>query len=227
MELAIAPFGSVNSFIRSFGDKKGDMFKDIEALAAADTVPTDMIEVGNMCAINGCSVGLNAATAMMMRDIRAKFSVGISRYTIGFWSFLNKLTSTFNKELISHNYTITIDDQDYSGHYSQINIINAPYFGRSKAALAGALPDDGMMDVILFKSVSPLLTAISISRYLRGRKLPSNCVRVQAKKVEIKSEKSIYIQTDTEFLRDNSIAFELVSSAVQVVAVNNLVYQGF
>jgi diacylglycerol kinase family enzyme len=227
MELAIAPYGITNSFIRAFGDKKGDHFKDMAALITADTIPTDMIEVGNMYAINGCSVGITPVRAIKLRDIKAKLATGISRYAVGFWFFLYKLTSLFNREIIAHDYTITIDDQDYSGRYSQINIVNAPYFDRHKNALAGSLPDDGMLDVILFKSVSPLSTSVSISRYLRGRRLPSNCVRVQARKIEVKSKKPIYIQTDTEYLVDTSITFEVVPSAVQVVAVNNLAYQGF
>jgi diacylglycerol kinase family enzyme len=226
MELAIAPYGVTNSFIRAFGEKKADMFKDIVALVTADTIPTDMIEVGNMYAINGCSVGLIPARAMKMRDLRARLSSGVSQYAIGFWFFLNRLTTLFNKEIIAHNYTITIDEQDYSGNYSQITIVNAPYFDRHKTALAGAVPDDGMLDVVLFRSVSPLLTSRSINKYLRG-KLPSNSVRVQARKIKIKSEKPIYIQTDTELLRDTSITFEVVPGAVQVVAVNNLAYQGF
>jgi len=81
--------------------------------------------------------------------------------------------------------------------------------------------------VILFKAVGPLSTLVSINKYFRRKKLPSNCVRLQAKKIEIKSEKPIYIQTDTEYLRDHNITFKVVPSAVQVVAVNNLVYQGF
>ena len=227
MELAIAPYGSTNNFIRSFGDKKGDQFKDIASLVAADTVSTDMIEVGNMCAINGCSVGLIPARAIKLREIRAKLSEGISRYAGNFWFRMYKFTSLFNRELIAHNYTITIDDEDYSGNYSQINIVNAPYYGRNKNPLARSLPDDGFLDVILFKAVGPLSTLVSINKYFRRKKLPSNCVRLQAKKIEIKSEKPIYIQTDTEYLRDHNITFKVVPSAVQVVAVNNLVYQGF
>jgi diacylglycerol kinase family enzyme len=227
MELAIAPYGSANSFIRAFGEKKGDQFKDIVALITADTIPTDMIEVGNMFAINGCAVGLTPARAIKLRDIKARLSTGISRYAAGFWFLLFKLTSLFNKEYIAHNYTITIDGEDYSGHYSQLTIVNAPYFDRHKNALAGALPDDGMLDVVLFKAVGPLSTSIAIGKYLRGRKLPSNCVRVQARKIEIKSDRPIYVQTDTEFLLDTSITFEIVPGAVQVVAVNNLGYQGF
>jgi len=226
MELAIAPYGDSNSFIRAFGEKNKDLFKDITTLIESDTVPTDLIEVGNMFAINGCSVGLNAATAMKLQELKVKFAGGISQYAVGFWFFLYKLTSLFKREHIAHHYTITIDGEDYSGNYSQINIINAPYFGRQKNALAGALPDDGVLDVILFKAVSPLFNIRANNRYLRG-KLPSNCIRLQARKIELKSEKPMFIQTDTEYLRDTSINFELVPGGAQVVTVNNLAYQGF
>jgi diacylglycerol kinase family enzyme len=226
MELAIAPYGFTNSFIRAFGEKKADQFKDIVTLIDADTIPTDMIQVGNMYALNGCSVGLTPANAIKLRNFRGKLSGGISQYVIGVWYLLYKLTSLFNREVIAHNYAITIDGEDYSGNYSQINIVNAPYYDRQNA-LAGALPDDGLLDVVLFKSVSPLATSMSINKYLRGRKLPSNCIRLQARKIEIKSDKPIYIQTDTEFLVDTSITFEVVPGTVQVVAVNNLVYLGF
>jgi len=227
MELAVAPYGNTNSFIRSFGDGKAEVFKDISSLATAETVSTDMIAVGNNCAINGCSVGLIPAVAMKMKELEEKFEKGLNRFSIGFWASLFNLTSLFNKDIIAHRYTITVDDNDYSGNYSLINIVNAPYYGRNKAALAGALLADGLLDVLLFKSAAPLSTSASLKKYSRGKKkLPSNCVRVQAKKIDIKSDKPMWIQTDSEFLLDTNITFEVIPGAVQVVAVNNLVYQG-
>jgi len=225
MELAIAPYGDTNSFIRAFGEGKADLFKNIEALAESSTVSTDIIEVGNNCAINGCSIGSNSAKAMKKKVIRDRMGSGISRFFMGFWFFVNNVSSTFNKEIIAHNYHITIDDADYSGNYSQILVINSPYFGRNKVALKGAALDDGLLDVVLFKSVGPLRTSWSIKRYFRG-KMPSNCMRIQAKKVQIKSDTPMWIKTDSEFLRDTSMTFVVNPSAVQVVAVNNLTYQG-
>jgi diacylglycerol kinase family enzyme len=226
MELAIAPYGDTNSFIRIFGEGKAELFKSIDALAESDTVSTDIIRVGNNCAINGCSIGSNSAKAMKKRELSERMGQGISRLFMGFLIFVNNISSMFDKEIIARHYQITIDDADYSGNYSQILVVNSPYFGRSKIALKGSMPDDGLLDVILFKTVGPLRTARSIRRYFRG-KMPSNCVRVQAKKIEIKSDTPMWIKTDSEFLRDTSMTFEINPSAVQVVAVNNLTYQGF
>jgi len=226
MELAIAPYGDTNSFIRAFGEGKAELFKNIAALAESDTVSTDMIEVGNNCVINGCSIGSNSAKAMKKKEIRDRMNSGISRFFMGFWFFVNNISTTFNKDIIAHHYHITIDGVDYSGNYSQILVVNSPFFGRNKVGLKGAALDDGLMDVVLFKSVGPFKTSRSIKRYFRG-KMPKNCNCVQAKKVEIKSDTPMWIKTDSEFLRDTSITFTVVPGAVPVVAVNNLTYQGF
>jgi diacylglycerol kinase family enzyme len=226
MELAIMPYGDSSNFLRSFGEKKAESFKDLGSLTTSPTIPTDVINIGYNCAINGCSVGFTPTIATKMKETKAKMGKGFGRFFVGFLFFINRLTSFFNKKLIAHHFEITIDDDDYSGNYSLINVINGPYFGRN-SALAGSLPDDGFLDVLLFKSVGPLATSMSLGKYKRGGKLPSNCVRVQAKKVELKSETPVWIQTDNEFLRDTRINFEMMPGAVQVVAVNNLVYQGF
>jgi len=225
MELAIAPYGDTNSFIRAFGEGKAELFKNINLLAESGTVPTDIIEIGNNFTINGCSIGSNSAKAMKRREIQEKMDQGISRFFRGVWIFVNNINVMFDKEIISHHYQVTIDDVDYSGNYSQILIINSPYFGRNKIALKGSAPNDGLLDVILFKSAGPFRTSRSIKRYFRG-KMPSICNRVQAKEIKIKSDTPMWIKTDSEFLRDTSMTFKVVPEAVQVVAVNNLTYQG-
>jgi diacylglycerol kinase family enzyme len=227
MELAVAPYGATNSFIRSFGEGKADLFKDIASLAEAPTVPTDMINIGNNCAINGCTVGLTPAVTIKVKETDAKLEKGLNRFVGALWFFLNNLTSLFDKEIVAHQYKVTIDDNDYSGSYSLINIINAPCFGRPRNALKGVMPDDGLLDVILIKSAGFLSTTRYLRKFSRGRLPRRNCVSVQAKKIVIQSDKPMWIQTDSEYLKDTNITFEVVPNAVQIVAVNNLTYQRF
>jgi diacylglycerol kinase family enzyme len=192
----------------------------------ASTITTDVIKVGYNCAINGCSVGFIPAVATKMKEIKTKMGKGVGRSFIGFLFFMNRLASLFNKDLTAHHFEITIDDTDYTGNYSLVNVVNGPYFGR-RGALAGSLPDDGFLDVLLFKSAGPLITSLSLGKYARGGKLPSNCIRVQAKKIELRSETPVWIQADNEFLQETHITFEALPGAVQIAAVNNLTYQGF
>jgi diacylglycerol kinase family enzyme len=227
VELAVMPYGLTNDFIRVFGDGKIDSFKDITSLVASTTtIPTDMISVGYSYAINGCAVGFAPTVSAQLIELTERLEKGIARFTLGIQSFLGRLTSIFDKSLVAHQYKIIIDDADYSGTYSQINIVNTPYFGRTKTAVAGAVPDDGLLDVSLFKAVRPFALLRSLRKYSRG-KIPSNCIRVRAKKIMIKSDEPMWTQTDSELMLDTSVNFEIVPGAVQVVSVNNLTYQKF
>jgi diacylglycerol kinase family enzyme len=226
MELAAVPYGTVNRFIRSFGEGKAELFSYISSLAEAPVIPTDIIKAGNNYAISGCAVGFTPAVAFKMREMSAKFEKGLNRFSVALLLFLTNLGSLFNKDIVAHHYTITIDDNNYSGNYSLINIDNVPYFGRKKGAMSKVMPKGGFLDVALFKPVGALSTLTSFAKYSRG-KVPSNCVRMQAKKVVIHSEKPIWIQTDSEYLMDTGITFELIPEAVQIVAVDNLTYQRF
>lgn len=224
MELAIAPYGDTNNFIRSFGDGKTELFKDIALLTDAPTISTDIIKAGNNCAINGCAVGLTPAVAMKMRDLESKLEKGLNRFARAFLFFMSNLITLFDKEITAQHYTIIIDDNDYSGNYSLINIVNGLYFSRNKAVLPGTMPDDGLLDIVLIKSVAPLLIMRAMRKYSRG-KIRSHTIRVQAKKIEIKSDKPMWIQTDSEYLQDTGINFEVVPGAVQIATVNDLTYQ--
>ena len=225
MDLAIVPYGVINNFIRSFGEGKTELFRDIQSLITASVIPTDIINVGSNYAINGCAVGFIPAVAARIRE--AKFENELNRPATALLRSWITLNTVFDNEIAAGKYTITIDNNDYSGQYSLVNVVNGPYFGRKKnAPVAGAVPDDGLLDVMLFKSAGTLSTWGSVGKYSRG-KTPSNCVRVQAKKVAVHSDKPMWIQMDNEHLTDTGVTFEVVPQAVNVVAVNNLTYQRF
>lgn len=225
MELAAVPYGKTNDFIRAFGEERTELFKDIPSLVTASSVPTDIISAGNNYAINGCSVGLVSAAAVTMRGMNLKLGKFANFFLFHrFLSFLSNLPVVLKKQINTHAYKITIDDQDYSGNYSIVNIANGPYYDGNKSMAAGAMPDDGLMDVVLFKSIRPLAALWSMEKYSRG-KLPSNCVLVQAKKITVQSVEPVWFQLDGELFQDTSISFEVIPGAVQVVAVNGLIYR--
>jgi len=85
------------------------------------------------------------------------------------------------------------------------------------------LPDDGFLDVILFKSAGIVPTLWSFWSYSFG-KVPSNGIRLQAKKIIINSDMPMWIQTDSEYFLDTRIALSIIPGAVRVVSVNNLTY---
>jgi len=138
---------------------------------------------------------------------------------------MNNFFTVFDKEIAAQQYKITIDDKDYSGSYSLIHIANGPFFlGKVTGLSNRAALDDGILDVALVRSAHPFKTMWSMNRYSKG-KVSSNCLILQAKKIDIKSDRQMWIQLDNEFIRDTDISIKVVHHAVQMVTLENLSYQ--
>jgi len=223
MELASVPHGESNDFISIFGEGKTESFRDIPSVVRAGAISTDIIKWGVNYALNSCYIGLNSATASKLKKVKTSLNKGSFIIFSKLSSFLNTVMTAFDKQIAAQKYQISIDDRDYSGHYSLIHVANGPYHNGKKTG-APAMPNDGLLDVALIKSSHPLSTMWSMSRYSRGKR-PSNCLLLQAKKISVRSDKQMWIQLDNEYVQDTNIDMSVVPSAVQMVAVDNLSYQ--
>ncbi|MCL2556971.1 MAG: hypothetical protein FWE09_00670 [Treponema sp.] len=213
-ELACMPAGAPNALTRYISDRRGWTEE------AEEIVGLDVIEVGNNYAISGCSVGLGAAAAIRINEWEAARR-GSSRRASGLQRWLRKIALAHKRDVAARQYRIVIDGEDYSGRYSLVSVANAPGFGRTGARLDDSQPNDGFLDVALFKPAAPLSTLSSHRRYAAG-KMPRNCLRLKAKKVEVESDRAMFIQTDGEYLMDTSISFEVNEGAVAFVTVDEL-----
>jgi diacylglycerol kinase family enzyme len=207
-ELVAVPYGGeTNDFLRNFGEANDVLFKNIPSSLVQQGmgIPTDIINWGVNYALNSCYIGIN-----------------------------NSLMA-FDKQTAAQHYKITIDGNDFSGNYCLIHIANGPYYagkktgagrkpGAKKKTWLSAMPDDGLLDVALIKSSGPLRTMWAMRRYLGG-KIPSNCVTLQAKEIEVQSDSQMRIQLDNEYIRDTGISIKVVPQAVQMVAMDNFSYQ--
>ena len=211
-ELAFISYDISSDFFRFYGEEKKESFRDISSLAEAPAVQTDIIAAGSSYALNTCFVGLPSAISVKTKDIAWKYNN---------MPLIGSLSAVLKKLLVSQQYKVTIDDNDYSGNYSFINIANGPYYAGRKTAMAHAIPDDGMLDVALMESAAPLKTYGSMRKYFSGKK-PGNCIILRAKKISIQSNEPMWLQLDSEFSRNSSITFEVVPAAVQIVAANDL-----
>jgi len=222
-ELAVVPYGETSDFIRNFGEGKDILFRNILSLVQQGTaIPTDIMNWGVNYALNSCYIGLKTAAEGKSRE--AALKKGDFILFSGISSFLNNISTAFDKQITSRHYTITIDDNDYSGNYSLIHVANGPYYAGKVTGLSKAAPDDGLLDVALIKSAGLLRTKWSLSRYSRG-KIPSNCITLQAKKITIQSDRQMWIHVDNEYILDTGINIKVVPHAVQMVALDNISYQ--
>ena len=224
MELAIVPYGETNDFLRTLGDGKPDPWRNIQAIVNSPTIPTDIISAGNNYALNGCTIGLTPTITIKRRELTSKIG-GVGNVILfnQLIAFFNNMSLLLNKELTAQFYKVTIDDNAYNGEYSLINIANGAYCSGNRVRAKGAIPNDGFLDVVLFKSTGPISTLYSLKRHARGKK-SGNCIFLQAKKISIQTNVPVWMQLDSEYIQDTNISFEIIPEGVQIVTVNNLTY---
>jgi diacylglycerol kinase family enzyme len=230
-ELAPVPYGHTNDFIRAFGEGLNDVFRDIPLLASAPVVPTDVLHCGSNYALNLCTVGLESAAIFYSVDIQQKlktwprFLRNNSRvYNITY--YLGGFMVMFDRKMLTQEYVISIDGEDLSGTYANVNIANGPCYGGDKSAVTSAVPDDGFMDVLMFKGTGPLRGLIRILPYTKGHydRFPGDFTLKRGKTISIRSKDPLMIDLDGEAFLDTNITIELVKQAVKIAAPNNLSY---
>jgi len=222
-QLAVVPYGESYDFLKIFGDENIEKFRDIPSLVNGEALPTDLIRWGVNYALNSCYIGMNSAISKRIKDMKSNMNKGGAIVFTKISSFLNRFLTAFDSHITAREYTITIDDEDYSGHYSLIHVANSPYYSGKITGASEATPDDGFLDIALIKSSHPLSTLSSIGRYSRGKR-PRNCVFIQAKKITVKSDSQMWIQLDNEYIQDTNINMSVIPHAIQMVTVNNLSY---
>ena len=223
MQLAAVPHGETHDFLRVFSEKDVEGFRDIPSLVQAEALPTDAIRWGINYALNSCYIGMNSAISKNLKDMRSSLNKGSFIVFSKLSSFMNLLFTAFDRKVAARQYKISIDDQDYSGHYCLIHIANGPFHAGKKTGVADATPDDGLFDIALIKSSHPMGMLSSMRRYSRGKR-PRNCIFVQGKKITVQADSQMWIQLDNEYIQDTNITLNMVHHAVQMVAVNDLSY---
>ena len=223
MQVAIVPYGESCDFLKVFGEGKTELFRDIPSLVQGEVLGTDAIRWGVNYALNSCYIGLNSAMASRVRELKTNLGKGSFFLFSKISNFFNYIFSAFNKEIAAQEYSVIIDDVDYSGQYSLIHVANGAYHTGRMTGATGAVPNDGVLDVSLIKSASALKTLWSMRRYARGKR-PKNGIFLQAKKISVRSDRQMWIQMDNEYIKDTNVSLNVMPQAVQVVAVNDLSY---
>lgn len=226
-EIASIPYSSPNCFLRSFGEPNFDIFRNIEKQVNGTTIYTDVINCRNNYALNFCTVGVEAVTNKMIKDITKKtldyfgFKITNSSFYLAI-----ALMALSKKNLSSQYYEISIDDKWICGEYVLINIANSHCYSDSFVISKDASPNDGFIDVTLVKK-SPFINQLKmLSNYTKGfsHLHPDIIIQKKCKKIAIHSSRPLYLDLDGEIFFDNKINLEVEHNAIKFVVPSNLKY---
>jgi diacylglycerol kinase family enzyme len=231
-ELATVPYGHRNDFMRVFGEGLEDVFRNISLQAAAPVTLTDILHCGSNYALNFCIVGMDSAAFFRTLEMQQRLRgyppfIRNNRHIYNILYALGIGLALFERRtVLKQEYTITLDGEDLSGIYANINISNGPCCGRNKTIAAATVPNDGQLDVLMLKAMRTVKTIMRFIRYNQGRYDydPEEFILKRGKIISIRSKDPLMINLDGELFYDTNITVELIPQAVKIVTPNNLIF---
>jgi diacylglycerol kinase family enzyme len=124
----------------------------------------------------------------------------------------------------SQNYFVEIDGTRIEGDFASVMVANAPCYGLNMYPAIDAHPDDGILDVYIFKNASRLKILSRIPGYTHGnyRSMPDYVSHYRAKKVKLSSDEVMCMSIDSEHSYGSSIEYEIMPKAIRFVCPSGI-----
>lgn len=181
--LGVFPLGSGNGFAKEFGFRMNirSLLNDIKK---AESMDIDVIEINDKLCLNVAGIGLDSFVAHSFNTLKLR----------GFLPYVWLTLKTF-LQLRPFRVDIKCDGKEIvSEELFVLTIANTRQFGNNAFIAPDALPNDGMVDVVLIRPFPKILGPLFIIRLFTKRINKSKYVR------HFKTDKEIIIQTqETRF----------------------------
>ena len=212
------PGGSGNDFIRIFDDPSA--FSDLDRLLDAEESLFDLIRVGDLgYSLNICSMGIDArVAAAQSRYKRLPLISGAGAYNLS-------LVMTLLKG-ITRPCSVTLDGKTLSGKQTLICVANGRFYGGGWLPMPDAMPDSGVLDVLVVKKVNllQLLKVIGVYKHGRYKALPQFIDHYRVTELHIESPRDPIVNADGEILNATGITLSLAKEKLRFFYPKGLSY---
>jgi len=206
------PCGTGNDFLKTFGKENVHKFRDLKALMRGTVRPLDLIDCSGRYCINICSVGIDARVA---RDVHKYSSIPVIGGATGYVVALavNVIRG------VGERFLITTADGSEDRKITLACACNGQYYGGGFNPIPEAVPDDGLLDFLVIKSVSRFKIAQIVGKYAKGqyRDYPELITRSSGSCMEFSSDREFVINTDGETIHARSIYFKVVPKGINFI----------
>jgi diacylglycerol kinase family enzyme len=217
IEVAAHPYGKANAFLRYFGNKNVKLFQSLKSQVFDKAVPVDIIRCGHNYAICYVISGVEGyANVLGDKWIENGIPVDISYMLAGVVMIL--------KGKCGQNYFIEIDGGKIEGDFASVLVANVPCYGKNMYPAIDAHPDDGLLDVYVFKNAPKIKILSRIPAYTHGkyRNMPDFVSHYRAKKLKLSSDEVICMSLDSERIYGMSMEYEIMPKAVRFVCPDEI-----
>jgi diacylglycerol kinase (ATP) len=236
-ELGAVPYGRSNDFIRGFGRRNEALFRNIGLQVTAPAVPMDVIRSGgeeSSYALNFCATGVTSLAFLHIQKLRETLerSSRLFRWlTHKFYRYiywLGSFPAFLKRNILQQSCKVIVDGEQFEGRFRGILIANGPYYCGGRSPAPGAMPNDGLLDVVLARGATLLRFLRQLPFYMRGLqvKFPDDFILRRAKKIAVHSAEPMLIALDDQIFFNTDLTVELLPAAVRFLDVTAQGYQG-
>ncbi len=155
--LGIIPLGSGNGFARHFKIPL-QTEKAITLLTSAKAKEIDTVWINKHCMVNVGGIGFDAHISSLFANNKKRGLQGYVKTIVKQLGYKSEAYKIFrNDELL------------WEGKAFMISIANATQWGNNVKVHAGALPDDGLMNLVVLKKFSTFELPLILSSVLNGK----------------------------------------------------------
>lgn len=205
------PTGTGNDFIKSF-DGDTELFRSLDELLDGGVVPLDLIDVNGRRCIDIASVGIDARVGT---DVHKYSDLPILG---GRMAYNTSLAVNLLKG-INRKMTITVEGTRLDGMFALAAVCNGKFYGGGYNPTKNAVPDDGVLDVVVVNKVSVIDLAALLGDYSRGEgeKHPDHVKVYKGRKITIEAPQEFVVNIDGEAMYTDKAVMKLIPHGVNFI----------
>ena len=216
------PKGTGNDFLKIFGPDYRALFYDLEALAVGPQTPIDLMDCNGKLGIDVVCAGVDARIAADVHRYKDWWFVsGIGAY------ILSLLENIFLKG-IARTMTVHMGDVRWEKKpASLLCICNGRYYGGGFMPVGEAMPDDGVLDMLLVRKVGLFTFLRLVGKYAKGlyKQYPELIQDYHGDEASFSAEEPITVVVDGEVMQDTTFTVRLSEKKVNFFYPTGAGYQ--
>lgn len=205
------PKGTGNDFLKIFGPDYRTRFYDLEALAQGPQKAFDLMDCNGKLGLDVVCAGVDACIAADVHRYKDLHFVS------GKGAYVLSLVENIFLKGINRTMTVKMGDIFWKDRKTAILCIcNGRHYGGGFMPVAEAMPDDGVLDMLLVRQVSLPTFLRLVGKYAKGlyRNYPQLILDYHGQEVSFCAREPITVVVDGEVMVDTSFTVRLSEKKV-------------
>ena len=204
------PCGTGNDFLKIFGSNYRSAFSDLAALADGPQAAFDLMDCNGKLGLGVICAGVDARIASDVHKYKRLPLIS------GMGAYILALAENVLFKSISRPTDVQVEGETLTGNTTIICICNGRYYGGGFMPVGDAMPDDGILDMLVVPKVSRLTFFRLVGKYAKGeyRRYPQLIRHFHGREISFTSSQEIVTVVDGEVMRGSRFTVRLSDQKV-------------